>query len=107
MGMIAIQDQVIATTNYQKFIEKLQIDTDICRVCNRESEIIQHISSGCSLLSNTEYLHRHNLSAKIVHQFLAHKYNVIAVTEPYYKYESQPVLENNNFKIYWDRPNYH
>jgi hypothetical protein len=102
--MIAIQDQVIATRNYQKFIEKIESDTDICRVCNRESETIQHISSGCSLLSNTEYLHRHNLSAKIVHQFLAHKYNLITITEPYYKYQPQPVLENNNFKIYWDRP---
>ena len=49
--IFAIQDQVIATKNYQKFIEKLDIDNDKCRVCNRESETIHHITSGCSLSS--------------------------------------------------------
>jgi hypothetical protein len=102
--MFAIQDQVIATKNYQKFIEKLDIDNDKCRVCNRESETIHHITSGCSLLSNTEYLHRHNLSAKIVHQFLAQRHKLITTDDPYYKYEPQPVLENESPKIYWDRP---
>ncbi len=48
--IFAIQDQVIATKSYQKFIEKLGIDNDKCRVCNRESETIHHITSGCSLL---------------------------------------------------------
>ncbi|HEY6435395.1 MAG TPA: hypothetical protein VIY47_02315, partial [Ignavibacteriaceae bacterium] len=102
--MFAIQDQVIATKNYKKFIEKLNIENDKCRICNRESETIHHITSGCSLLSNTEYLHRHNLSAKIVHQFLAQRYKLITTDDPYYKYEPQPVLENESIKIYWDRP---
>jgi hypothetical protein len=76
----------MTTKNYQKFIEKLDIDNDKCRVCNRESETIHHITSGCSLLSNTEYLHRHNLSAKIVHQFLAQRHKLITTDDPYYKY---------------------
>jgi hypothetical protein len=54
------------------------------------------------ILSNTEYLHRHNLSAKIVHQFLAQRHKLITTDDPYYKYEPQPVLENESTKIYWD-----
>ncbi len=56
------------------------------------------------ILSNTEYLHRHNLSAKIVHQFLAQRHKLITTDDPYYKYEPQPVLENESTKIYWDWP---
>jgi hypothetical protein len=102
--MFAIQDQVIPTRNYQKFIEKLDIPTDHCRLCNQQTETIQHLTSGCSTLANTEYLHRHNFSCKIVHQYLAKQANLIDTEVPYYQYEPKPVLENNTDKLYWDRP---
>ena len=40
---IAIQDQVIHTRNYGKYILKENIVNDKCRKCNRQSETIQHI----------------------------------------------------------------
>jgi hypothetical protein len=56
------------------------------------------------LLSSTEYLHRHNEIAKIIHQQLAFNTKLITSRVPYYKYTPNPVLENNQFKFYWDRP---
>ena len=100
--MLAIQDQIILIRNYQKFIHKFNIN-DKCRICNRESETIQHIISGCKLLANTEYLHRHNFSANIIHQQLTNKYNLINETVPYYEYQPKKVLENSEAKLYWDR----
>ena len=42
-----IQDQVILTRNYKKYILK-QPDTDeLCTRCGRESETIQHIAAAC------------------------------------------------------------
>ena len=41
--------------------------------------------------------------AKILHQALALNYLLIKETSPYYKYNPTSVLENKNYKLYWDR----
>ncbi|KAA5654928.1 hypothetical protein F3G58_31985 [Pseudomonas aeruginosa] len=56
------------------------------------------------MLANTEYLHRHNQAARILHQELALKYGLIEQRLPYYKYQPDAVLENDRAKLYWDRP---
>ncbi|RVE46395.1 hypothetical protein evm_008929 [Chilo suppressalis] len=62
-----------------------------------------HIISGCSRLANGEYLHRHNQVARIIHQQLALKYNLLASEVPYYRYAPEQVLENSHATLYWDR----
>ena len=102
--MLAIQDQVISTRNYLKFIIKdPTVTNDKCRKCHMSSETIQHIISGCKLLANSDYLNRHNKLANIIHSKLATKYQLLTSTEPYYKYTAEPVLENSQVKIYYDR----
>ncbi|KAK4883006.1 hypothetical protein RN001_006325 [Aquatica leii] len=83
--VLAIQDKVIATKNYRKYILKEKIETDTCRKCHQYPETIEHITGGCKLLAGTDYTDRHNTAAKIIHQELALKY------------------ENENCKLYWDR----
>jgi hypothetical protein len=100
--MIAIQDEVIATKNHQKYIQKLDVTNDRCRICKAQSETIQHLTAGCSALANSDYLHRHNLSCKIVHQFLANKHNLVQEVVRYYQYEPEPVLESDTVKLYYD-----
>ena len=102
--MFAIQDQVISTKNYRKYILKEKNVSDLCRLCNQSSETIQHISSSCTALSNTEYLNRHDLSAKILHQYLARKYCNIKDSTPYYKYQPKAVIETDTIQLYWNRP---
>jgi len=64
--LTAIQDQVILTRNYKKYILK-QPDTDeLCRRCGKESETIQHITAACQQLAPTEYVKRHDGLAKII-----------------------------------------
>lgn len=98
----AIQDEVIMTNNYRRFIIK-DGTVDICRACHKSGETIRHITSGCSHLANGQYLHRHNLVARIIHQQLALQYNLIEFRHPYYQYVPQPVLENSRVTLYWDR----
>ena len=76
---------------------------DICRACHCPGESLRHIISGCSQLANSEYLHRHNQVAKIVHQQIGLKFGLIDNEVPYYKYTPEPILENAHTKIYWDR----
>ena len=99
----AIMDEVMMTNNYRKYIVK-DGTVDICRACHRPGESIRHIISGCSSLANGEYLHRHNLVARIIHQQLALKYNFVESEVPYYKYAPDPVLDNGHITLYWDRP---
>jgi hypothetical protein len=101
--IFAIQDQVIPTRNFLKYIEKQQIE-DKCRLCNAHSETIQHIAAGCRILSGTEYTERHNSIAKIIHQEIAFKLEIIKEKVPYYNYTPKPVIENEKFTLYWDRP---
>lgn len=102
--MLAIQDQIIATRNFRKYIIKdPNQPTDTCRHCNSASETIQHITGACKSLAQTDYKHRHDQVAAIVHQHLAHKYTLTGEMIPYYKYKPETILENRNVKIYWDR----
>jgi len=101
--LTAIRDQVILTRNYKKYILK-QPDTDeLCRRCGKESETIQHITAACEQLAPTEYVKRHDGLAKIIHQKLTEAAELIDNKSPYYKYTPASVLENGNFKLYWNR----
>ena len=101
--LTAIQDQVISTLNYKKHILK-QPDTDeLCRRCGKESETIQHITAACEQLAPTKYVKRHDGLAKVIHQKLAEAAELIEDKSPYYKYTPASVLENEIFKLYWNR----
>jgi len=49
------------------------------------------------------YVKRHDGLAKIIHQKLAEAVELIEDKSPYYKYTPASVLENENFKLYWNR----
>jgi len=81
-----------------------QPDTDnMCRSCGKESETIQHISAACEHLAPTEYVKRHDGLARIIHQKLTETAELIDDKSPYFKYTPANVLENENFKLYWNR----
>ena len=102
--VIAIQDQVIATKNYLKYIIKdPNVTDDRCRMCGGMSETIQHVISACRVLASTDYTHRHNQMAKVIHQELALHYELISTRVPYYEYTPESVLESSGCKLYWDR----
>jgi len=69
----------------------------------KESETIQHIIAACEQLAPTEYVQRHDGLAKIIRQKLAEAAEFIDNKSPYYKYTPASLLENENFKLYWNR----
>lgn len=59
--MIAIQDEVISTSNYiQHTFNDPSTTNDICTKRREKSETIQHITGACHILAQDEYTHRHN-----------------------------------------------
>ena len=54
-------------------------------------------------LAPTDYVKRHDGLAKIIHQKLAEPAELIDSKSPHYKYTPANVLQNENFKLYWNR----
>jgi hypothetical protein len=66
-------------------------------------ETIEHIISSCTVLAQSEYKKRHDIFAKIIHMNLAGKFNLLKDTQPHYIYKPESCLENDNYKLYFDR----
>jgi hypothetical protein len=62
-----------------------------------------YIISSCTVLAQSEYKKRHDKFAKIIHMNLAVKFNLLKNTQPHYSYKPESCLENDNYKLYFDR----
>jgi len=75
--MVAIQDGVIKTKNYIKYIIKDDtMQEDRCRMCGKTGETIQHLISSCESLVAGEYKARHDSVAKVVHMAIIKNWNI-------------------------------
>lgn len=102
--IMSIQDQVVATRNYRKYIIKdATVRDDKCRLCHTKAETIEHVISACSVLASSEYLKRHDNIAKVVHQEICKNIKIVTEFSPYYQYKPEPILENENHKVYWNK----
>jgi len=96
-------NEVILRRNCKKYILKQPHIDELCRRCGKESETIQHTTAACEQLAHTEYIKRQEALAKIFHQKLAEAAELIDDRRPYYKYTPTNILENEIFKLYWNR----
>jgi hypothetical protein len=76
---------------------------DKCRICGTEGETIEHIISSCTVLAQSEYKKRHDIFANIIHMNLVVKFILLKDTQPHYIYKPESCLENDNYKLYFDR----
>jgi len=76
---------------------------ELFKSLGKESEAIQHITAACKQPKPSDYVKRHVGLANIIHQKLAEAAEVIEDKSPYYKYTQANVLQNENFKLYWNR----
>ncbi|RZB40270.1 hypothetical protein BDFB_013004, partial [Asbolus verrucosus] len=74
--IIAIQDSIKHTFNYEKYILKQSV-VDVVEKCASPNETIDYITAGCPVFSNNAYLCRHNQMAKLIHSQLALKHQLI------------------------------
>jgi hypothetical protein len=76
---------------------------EVCRRCGKEPETIQHITAACEQLAPIEYIKRHDEVAKVMHQKLAETAELTEDKCSYYRYKPANVLENDSFRLYWNR----
>ena len=64
--IIAAREQNLPTRNFQANILENSADPK-CRVCNKHTETIDHLVSGCPVIAPTEYLNRHDRAGQYIH----------------------------------------
>ena len=99
---MAAQDQSLFTRNYQSKIAKNGADPK-CRFCDQYDETIDHLVSGCSVLTPNEYKNRHDRVGQYLHWKICKHYNT-PHAEKWYEHKSPPVVEGENTTILWDFP---
>ena len=95
-------EQMVETRSW-KAVRSL-IEDGRCRVCNEQSETMEHLVAGCKVLANSEYLLRHNRALMILAVEWAQEYDLIGTDMVWYKerWERGTVLENGKAKLFWD-----
>ena len=80
------------------------IEDGKCQVCHGQNERVEHLVAGCSVLSNSEYLARHNRALMILAVTWVKEYELIGADTIWYKeqWERGMVLENDKAKLVWD-----
>ena len=98
--LIAAQDQALYTRNYQKHIVGKEIDSR-CRMCYKQSETIDHITSGCEVLAKSDYIERHNKAAAYVHWNICNDLG-IKTSDKWYEHQPGTVTNTETHTVLWD-----
>ena len=101
--ILAAQDQSLFTRNYQANILKNGADPK-CRFCNSHVETIDHLVSGCSVLTPNEYVKRHDRVGQYLHWCICKHYEVEMEATNWYEHHPPAVVEHKNVTILWDFP---
>ena len=100
--LVAAQDQVINTRNYQKVIRGQQLESK-CRMCSQYEETVDHVVFGCQVLAKTEYIYRQNNAEAYLHWSICKDHD-IEITDKWYQHETLMHNMDNNITIMWNTP---
>ena len=80
------------------------IDDGNCRICIQHSETVEYLVAGCTKLSKSEYLTRHNRALMILAVAWAKQQELMGLEAIWYKqrWDRGTVLENDKAKLVWD-----
>ena len=98
--LVAAQNDAIRTNHIKTWIDKTQQNSK-CRLCGDRDEMINHIISECSKLTQNEYTVKHDWVGKVIHWEMCKKFK-FDHTNKWYMHNPAPVLENDTHKLLWD-----
>ncbi|XP_066926768.1 uncharacterized protein [Clytia hemisphaerica] len=104
--ILAAQDQSLFTRNYQANILKNGSDPN-CRFCNKHVESIDHLVSGCPVLTPNEYVKRHDRVGQYLHWCICKHYGVETDASFWYEHHPPAVVESKNVTHLVGFPNQH
>jgi hypothetical protein len=98
---VAAQDQVISPNYFKKRMLKEEIESR-CRLCKEYEETIDHLTVGCPILAENEYVMRHDKVCTHLHYSVC-KTLGIETTENWYSHIPKPVWQHEDITILWNQ----
>ena len=98
--LCAVQEQEIRR-NYVKHKIVKTVQSILCRIRDKKSEIISHIVSKCEKLAQKEYNRGGDNVARIIHWKIYGKY-YLKRSEKWYKHAPEGVVKNKDFVRFYD-----
>jgi len=98
--IVAVQDQAIATRNYQSIWAAG--NGGRCRMCGEEKETVPHIISACPSLARTKYIERHDRVVKYLHWALCKENKIKEVSRQYGAHQLITFCRNERMRLYWE-----
>eukprot|EP00795_Rhopilema_esculentum_P016353 gene16353-biopygen5591 len=98
--ILAAQDQSLFTRNYQANVLHNEAN-EKCRFCEEKVETIDHLVSGCSVLTPNEYKYRHDRIGQYLHWKILNHFS-LETKSNWYEHHPKPVTEGKNVTILWD-----
>jgi hypothetical protein len=98
---VAAQDQAIRTNYFKRKILKEEIESR-WRLCKEYEEIIDHLTSGCSILAKNEYVIRRDRVYTYLHHSIR-KTLGIETTENWYSHIPKSVCQNEDITVLWNQ----
>ena len=82
-SIMPIMEQMVETRSWKA--ARGLIEDGRCRVCRGQDETVEQLVAGCTVLSNSEYLARHNRALMILAVTLAKERKLIGADTVWYK----------------------
>lgn len=103
--IIAAQDQALTTRAIEARIHRTQTDGK-CRICQKFEETVEHITAGCPILAEREYIERHNRVCHALHFTLSRHFKCPTPAQKWYEHTPPRVITSEDGKttILFDQP---
>ena len=98
--LCAAQEQAIRKSYMKYHIDKTS-EKPLCRLRGKKGESVQHTTSGCEKLAQTEHKRRHDNVPKKVHWYICKK-SGLEHSEKWYGHAPEGAVENEEIKVLWD-----
>ena len=98
--VMAAQEQALATNVVKSRIHQLPV-SPLCRLCHSCDETVDHLTSSCSYIAQSQYKARHDQVALFVHWHLCKSVG-FDVVDKWWNHLPMRVLSTSHCKILWD-----
>ena len=99
---VAAQNESLFTRNFQANILHNAADPR-CRFCNTNTEIIDYLISGCTIIAPNEYANRRNRVGQYIHWKICNHYDTETLNKCY-EHKPLPAVDTLKTTILWDFP---
>ena len=102
-AIIEMQERMIETRAWKK-ARGIETISDMCRLCGKYKESVDHLLAGCEKLAGSAYLKRHNNALMVLAVEWAKKNGLLDRDVKWYElsWQKGTVLEKDGKKLIWD-----